>query len=169
MPATYQIDVFHGASPTASALPTNGRFHRADTTPTTDGATTFIPIPTGGTNYSWRKSLKLNVTGAPSGSVANLRFYTDGTSWGTGVTPYAINTGTYTQASTSDNSALIPSGVDATTYTSSSPMTVNAGTVLTATTGYGTQNYVVMQIGVAATASPGTTAARTITYRVDET
>lgn len=170
MAATYQVDVATGATPTMGAWPAGARFHRADTHPTTDGSTTFIPIPAAGTNYSWRKSFKLNVTVTPVGSVSNLRFFSDATSWGTGVTAYAMNTATYTQASSSDNSALIGSGVDVTTYTSASPMTINAGTVLSnPSTGYGTQNYLVMQVGVGTTAAAGTTAARTLTYRVDET
>lgn len=170
MAATYQVDVFHGAGPSAGAWPAGGRFHRADTDPTTDGSTTFIPIPTSGTNYSWRKSFKLNVTGAPTGTVSNLRFYSDASSWGTGITPYAMKEASYTQASASDNTALFDgSAVDLTTYTSGSPYTINSGTVLTATTGYGTQDYLVIQVGGTSSVAAGTTTARTLTYRVDET
>ena len=170
MAATYQVDCATSTGPTMAAYPSAGRFHRADSHPTTDGATTYIPIPTSGTNYSWRKSFKLNVTVAPAGTVSNLRFFSDTTSWGTGITAYAKQKATYTQGSSSDNSALFDgTAVDVTTYSSASPLTINAGTVLTATTGYGTQDYLVMQVGIGATASPGTTSARTLTYRVDET
>jgi hypothetical protein len=170
MAATYQVDVFHGSGPSAGAWPSGGRFHRADTDPTTDGATTFIPIPTSGTNYSWRKSFKLNVTVAPTGVVSNLRFFSDGVSWGTGITPYAKQKAAYTQATSSDNTALFDgTAVDLTTYTAASPLTINAGTVLTATTGYGTQDYLVIQIGGITTVAAGTSTARTMTYRVDET
>ena len=170
MAATYRVDVFHGAGPSASAWTSGGRFHRADTDPTSDGSTTFIPVPTSGTNYSWRKAFKLNVTGAPSGTVSNLRFFSDGVLWGTGITCYAKASASYTQASSSDNTTLFDgTAVSVTTYTSSSPLTINAGTVLTATTGYGTQDYLVMQVGVTASASPGVTSARTLSYRVDET
>lgn len=170
MAATYQVDVYHGAGPSSGAWPAGGRFHRADTDPTTDGSTTFIPIPTSGTNYSWRKSFKLNVTVAPVGTVANLRFFSDGVSWGTGVTAYAMAKASYTQATSADNTALFDvSAVNLTTYTSASPLTINAGTVLTATTGVGTQDYLVIQVGGGTTATAGTTTARTLTYRVDET
>lgn len=170
MAATYQVDVFHGSGPSSGAWPSGGRFHRADTDPTTDGSTTFIPIPSAGTNYSWRKSFKLNVTVAPVGVVSNLRFFSDGTTWGTGITPYAKQKASYTQASATDNTALFDgTAVDLTTYTSASPLTINAGTVLTATTGYGTQDYLVIQIAGGTTVSAGTTSARTLTYRVDET
>ena len=170
MAATYQIDAATGAGPTMAAFPAGGRFHRADTHPTVDGSTTFIPVPTSGTNYSWRKSFKLNVTGAPVGTVANMRFFSDGTSWGTGVTCYAKLKASYTQGSTSDNTALFDgTALDVTTYTSGTPLTINAGTVLSATTGYGTQDYLVLQVGGDSTASAGTTSARTISWRVDET
>ncbi len=170
MAATYQVDAATGSGPTMAAWPAGGRFHRADSHPTTDGATTYIPIPASGTNYSWRKSFKLKVTATPVGSVSNLRFFSDATSWGTGVTAYAVAAASYTQGSSSDNTALIGSGVDVTTYTSASPLTINSGTVLSnPSTGYGTQDYLVMQVGVGSTAAAGTTAARTLTYRVDET
>lgn len=170
MAATYQVDAATSTGPTMAAWPAGGRFHRADSHPTTDGATTYIPIPTVGTNYSWRKSFKLNVTVAPTGTVSNLRFFSDAVAWGTGVTCYAKQKAAYTQGSSSDNSALFDgTAVDVTTYTSGSPLTINASTVLTATTGYGTQDYLVLQVGGGTTVTPGTTTARTLTYRVDET
>jgi hypothetical protein len=171
MAATYQVDAATGAGPTMAAWPANGRFHRADSHPTTDGSTTFIPIPSSSTNYSWRKSFKLNVTATPTGTVANLRFFSDGSSWGTGITCYAKLKAAYTQGSSSDNSALFDgTAVDVTTYTSGSPLTITAGTVLSnPSTGYGTQDYLVLQVGGTSSAAAGTTAARTLTYRVDET
>lgn len=170
MAATYRFDAGSGAGPTMAAFPAGGRFHRADSHPTTDGSTTFIPVPTSGTNYSWRKSFKLNVTATPVGSVANLRFFSDAVSWGTGITALAKVSASYVQGSSSDNSTPISSATDVTTYTSASPLTVNAGTVLSnPSTGYGTQDYVVMQVAGVSTVVAGTTSARTLTYRVDET
>lgn len=171
MAATYQVQVASSTGPTMTTWTDGGRFHRADSSPTTDGSTTFIPIPTSGTNYSWRKSFKLNVSVTPVGSVSNLRFFSDGTTWGTGITPYAKQKAAYTQGSSSDNTALFDgTAVDLTTYTSGSPLTINASTVLSnPTTGFGTQDYLVIQIAVGSTAAAGTTSARTLTYRVDET
>lgn len=171
MAATYQVDVGHSTGPTMSAWTANGRFHRADTDPTTDGSTTFIPIPGSGVAYSWRKSFKLNVTATPVGSVSNLRFFSDGVAWGTGITCYAMKKAAYTQGSSSDNTAVFDgSAVDVTTYTSASPLTITAGTVLSnPSTGYGSQDYLVLQVGGTSSASAGTTSARTLTYRVDET
>ena len=76
----------------------------------------------------------------------------------------------YTQGSSADETAAIGSGVDATTKSSGSPLVVNSGTVLSnPSTGFGTQDYVVMQLQVGSTAGPGVTSLRTYTYRVDET
>lgn len=171
MAATYQVDAATGSGPTMAAFPSNGRFHRADSHPTVDGSTTFIPVPTSGTNYSYRKSFKLNVTATPVGTVSNLRFFSDGSSWGTGITCYAKAKATYTQGSSSDNTALFDgTAVDVTTYTSSSPLTINAGTVLSnPSTGYGTQDYLVLQVGGDSTVVAGVSAARTLSYRTDET
>ena len=171
MAAVYEVHVFTGSGPTDATYTNGSRFHRADTVVTTDGSTTFIPIPTSGTNYSYRRTFKLKVTTTPVGSVSNLRFFSDGSSWGTGITPYAKQKASYTQATSADNTALFDgTAVDATTYTSGSPLTINASTVLSnPSTGYGTQDYLVMQVAVGTTAAAGTTAARTLTFRVDET
>lgn len=169
MAAVTEVRVHHGAGPTASAWAAGGRLHRADTTPTTDGATVYTPIPAAGTNYSWRKWAKLVVTSAPTGSISNLRWFYDGVALATGATLYVKKEATYTQASATDESASMTGYVDATTYTSGSPLTITAGTVLTATTGTGTQDYLVHQAAATSTTPAGTTAARTATYRWDET
>jgi hypothetical protein len=170
MAASYQVLTYHGSGPTSSAWTDNGRFHRGDSDPTTDGATTPTPIPTSGTNYSWKKFFKLNVTATPVGSVANLRFFSDGVSWGTGITAYAAPSSIYSQPGSGDNTTLITGGTDVTTYTSGSPLVINSGPVLVnPITGTGIQNYLMMQVGGTSSAAPGTILARTMTYRVDET
>jgi hypothetical protein len=171
MAATYSVHVFTGSGPTDTAHTNGWRFHRADTNTSADGSTTYIPIPASGTNYSYRRTFKLKVDTTPVGAVANLRFFSDGSSWGTGITCYAKQKAAYTQATSADNTALFDgTAVDVTTYTSGSPLTINSGNVLSnPSTGYGTQDYLVMQVGVGSTAAAGTTAARTLTYRVDET
>lgn len=170
MAATYQVVTYNGAGPTKSNWPAGNLFHRADTNQTVPASATPIPIPAAGNNWSYRKSIKLEITATPAGTVSNLRWFSDGTSAGTGVTVLIMQTATYTQASASDESAAIAGGVDATTFTSASPKTVNAGTVISnPSTGVGTQDYIVQQMQVGTTASPGTTATRTYSYRCDET
>jgi hypothetical protein len=170
MPATYEVRVFHGASPgTDSLWPAGGIYHQADSTPSVVDNNTAIPIPTSGTNYSRRKYVKLKTTAAPTGTESNLRWSTDGQAWGTGVGFHVTTVSAYAQSTSADHSALGAGMVDATQYTDASPLVVNAGTVLTATTGFGTQDFVVTQVSVGASASPGATAARALKYRVDET
>lgn len=169
MAAVTEVRVHHGAGPTATAWAAGGRLHRADTTPTVDGSTVFTPIPAAGTNYSWRTWAKLVVTSAPVGSISNLRWFSDAVALATGATLFVKLVATYAQASAADESASMTGYVDATTYTSASPLTVTAGTVLTATTGSGTQDYLVHQAAATSTTPAGTTAARTMTYRWDET
>jgi len=171
MAATYETHVFTGSGPTDTAHINGWRFHRADTNTSADGSTTHIPIPASGINYSFRRTFKLKVVTTPVGSVANLRFFSDGVSWGTDITCYAKTKAAYTQATSADNTALFDgTAVNVTTYTSSSPLTINAGTVLSnPSVGYGTQDYLVMQAGVGSTAAAGTTPERTLSFRVDET
>jgi hypothetical protein len=174
MAATTAVHSFHGAGPTSSDISsTEVRWKRADND--TVDALNPVPIPTSGTNYSWRKHTKLRIESAPANLIDNLRWFSSGNTLGTGITHYVVTDASYTQASSSDESALIIGGVDSTTYTSGSPLTVEAGEVcdsgdtfpLFAGTG-GQQDYVVQQMAIESTASAGTSPARTFTYRYDE-
>lgn len=170
MAATYQVVYYTGSGPTENNWPAGGLFHLGDTTPTSPGSATAIPVPPSGNTWSWRKSLKLKVTATPVGSVANLRWFSDAVAVGTGITMLVKKITAYTQASAGDAAAALTSSSDAVTYTSASPLSVNAGTVLSnPSTGVGTQDYIEMQMQVASTAAAGVTAARTYSYRVDET
>lgn len=176
MPATVQFISAHGATVTTTETNVASgvlKFKRADND--TDDAADPIPKPTGSEVFSWRKSCRIKATVAPDGNISNLRFFTDAGSWGTGVTLYGHKkpVANYDQASSSDNTTKIVddggSAVsDAATFTSGSPLTVEAGTVLAATTGYGTQDLVELQLGVANTASRGLKGPRVLTYRWDE-
>jgi hypothetical protein len=128
-----------------------------------------VRIPAAGNNNSWRKSFKLNFDTTPSGSATNLRWY-DGVSWGTGVQLYARTTATYTEASSADETMATTGYVDAIGYTSGSPLTVNAGTVISnPNTGLGTQDFVESFLRVGTSASPGTITGHQLNYRWDET
>lgn len=168
MAATTLVHVFHGAGPTATDITsTEIRFRRDDTDAVNAGAA--VPIPTSGTNYSWRKHTKLRISTDPANQIANLRFFSSGNSLGTGITHQVLQTGTYTLASSTDETTSI-AGTDSSTYTSGSPLVVNSGVVMSngAAPTYGTQDYLAQQIGVGTTASAGTSPARTYTYRYDE-
>ncbi len=172
MAATVIINALHGAAGATETQVSGGvcRFKQADNS--TDDTANPVPKPSGSDNYSYRKMLRAKVTAAPDGDITNLRCFTDGGSWGTGVTlrGHTLPWANYSQA-TDATQMVQGSGsalVDMSTKTSGSPITINSGTVLSATTGYGTQDMMELQIEVANTASRGTKGPRVITYRFDE-
>ncbi len=145
----------------------------------TNGSNYPIPVPSSGTNYSYWVVTRLQAQSAPSTSITNIKWYTDGTnSLGTGVSLNVAKCSAYVQATgtqgttgnqlTSANysSALTPSvAVNAFQYTSASPLTV-AGSIGSTTGDFG--DFVIYQVAVANNASPGVTAAETITWQYDE-
>jgi len=168
MPATTRALSYHGAVAAGTALAAGGRFHKGDSDPTTDVATVPVQIPGQGEVFSWSKYFKMEATTAPSGSISNLRLFGSG-AWATGVTLYLRTTSTYSQPNAAEETTRISNGVSAASYTAASPLVVNAGTVLSASTGVGTQDYVHAQMGVTAAAAAGVLPNYTLTYRYDET
>lgn len=170
MAGTYSIRVWHGASPgtpSADVSTATIRFKRADDD--TQDANDPIPKPVAGSNYSWRKSLKLYSDVGPDNTLENLRFFSEGQALGAGRTILIAVSATYTQGSSGDESTPI-SAVDVDTYTTGAPLTINAGEVFSSgETGDGTQDFVVLQAAVDSTASPGNvTNAKGLVYRYDE-
>ncbi len=146
-----------------------------------------IPIPAAGTKYSYWKQIYLYATVAPDTQVDNIKFYTDGTGFGTGIavkvgneTPvktaasdagYEVATGT--PGDTGDEMvaahADLTGSTDVFTYTSGSPKSVSineAGALINAIGE--TSNYIILQMEVINTASPGTLSNETFTWRYDE-
>lgn len=177
MPATVQIVRLTGAGPTATDITSINTRANAEDAHTTAGTSNPIQVPASGTNYSYWVSTRLNVTVAPSGSISNLRWYSDGSNnLGTGVTmkvntasSYVQATGTPgetgTQLTTGNHASLAGAPSDAFGYTSGSPLSVTGSTSTTGQFG----DYVVYQIEVADTASPGATSQETVTWKYDET
>jgi len=149
-----------------------------------------IPIPTTGSNFSYWKQVYLEVTGGTFTQIDNVQFYTDGGGFGTGITTnvgnelptknsgsdagYEVATGV---AGTSGDDMLdtmvghsgLTGETDAFTFTSGSTKAVSiseAGSIMNAT-GEST-NYLVFQMDVINTASPGDLADETWTYQYDE-
>lgn len=162
MVATVQIIEKNGAGPTTTDK-TSGtvRFKTADnaTVDTLDP----INIPAAGTNYSYEKWLRLNVTVAPNTNISNLKFYTDGgNGLGTGVGLFAKAVTTYTTPALGTSTTGY---TDAFTYTSGSALSLGAGPF----TGTGEKgDHSVLLMTVADTASPGQTPSETITFSYDE-
>jgi len=88
MAATIQINRIYGsgAGTAVDITSINSRMNAYDGHSTAD--TSYpIRIPTSGSNYSYWCTIRLNCTATPSGTINNIRAYTDGAnSLGTGVT-----------------------------------------------------------------------------------
>jgi hypothetical protein len=165
MAATVSIKEVNGAGATATTV-TSARFCTSDTY---NPGTSFPLIkPTSGTNYSYVKTFYLNADTAPTGTINNVKFYADGTIGWTGVTISAKTSSTYSQATGTEGTtaAAMSGGADVATYTSASPLSVTGS--INATTGK-ISDYVLLQAAVGTTATTGTTASETMTFRYDET
>lgn len=162
--------------------PPNIRFKRADNA-TIDSANP-IPVPASGTNYSRWKQIYLYCATAPSTQVDNIRFYTDGSGFGTGITVKVglqfptKNSGSdagYYVSDTDDEEMVaghggLTSSGDVFGYTSGSPLSgpsiSEAGNIINAIGE--TTNYLVLQMEVASTASSGNLVDETFTFQYDE-
>ncbi len=186
------VAVFVETGPNATPVPTdttalgppNIRFKTADD-PTID-ANNPIPIPASGTKRSFWKHIFLQATAGPFTQIDNVKFFTDGTGFGTGITVFVGNeTPTKNSASTAgydqatgmvgdDGDELtthvnITAKTDAFTFTSGTPKTVSiseAGAIIDAVNE--TTNYVIGQMDVASTAGPGDLPNETWTFQYDE-
>ena len=145
-----------------------------------------IPIPTSGTNQSFWKSVYCLCSVAPDTQINNLKVYTDGAGFGTGITTYVgdtfptknsgssagykVATGTVGTDGDDMNPTYVTGKTDLFTFTSGSPMTgpsiSEAGSIINATNE--TSNYFVLQADVGTTASPGNKTDETITVQYDE-
>lgn len=156
------------------------RFKQADD-PTID-ANDPMPIPAAGTEYSRWKQIYLFCDTAPDTQVDNLRFFTDGGGFGTGITVNVgdefpthadgVETG-YDVSDTNEvmtNHTDITGSTDAFGHTSGSPLSgpsiSESGNIINAQNE--TSNYLVLQMEVISTASPGDLANETFTIRYDE-
>lgn len=161
--------------------PAELRFKQADDA--TIDSNDPMPIPTSGTEFSRWKQIYLVCTTAPDTQVDNVRFFTDGSNFGTGITVRAgdqfplkadlVNTG----YDVSDANAVMTTHTDITSstevfanFTAGSPLagpTISeAGAIIDAINE--TTNYLVLQMEVISTASPGNLADETFTFRYDE-
>ncbi len=183
MAATIQIRRQTGAGPTNDDITSiNTRLSTSDNHYTTE-TTNPIPIPTAGTNYSFWCVTQLFAFTTPTGTIDNIRWYTDGTdSLGTGVTMSVATANVYDQATGTVGTTgteltvanygngttdLDAAPVDAFGKTSAAPQTVAGSIVNPATGDFG--DLVVFQSAVVSTATAGTTTTETITWQYDET
>ena len=162
MAATVQIIEKNGAGGTPTDK-TSGqiRFKNADNA-TVDTANPMVK-PGSGTDYSFEKWLRLNVTGGTYTEITNIKAYMDGANGlGTGVTLYAKAVASYATPAEATGTAGY---TDAFTYTSGSPLSLGAGPY-TSTGEKG--DHLVMMLAVGTTASGGITSSETLTISYDE-
>lgn len=171
-----------GTSTNTDALgPPNIRFKRADDA--TIDSNNPCTVPAAGTSYSRWKTMYLKCTGAPNTQVDNVKLYTDGAGFGTGITVKVGNqfgtknsgaTTGYEVAGTDDEELVAGHGIvttstDIFTYTSGSALSITiseSGSKIDATNE--TTNYVFTQMEIINTASPGNLADETWTWQYDE-
>lgn len=145
-------------------------------------------IPSGADTHSYWKHIYLKCTTAPSTQVNNVKFYTDGGGYGTGIILYVgdemptKNSGASTGYEVADGTpgttgtelvvghSVITAKTDAfVTYTSGSAKTVSISETSSLINAIGeTTNYLVFQLTIANTASPGDLDNETLTFQYDE-
>jgi hypothetical protein len=162
MAATVQLIEKNGAGGTPTDK-TSGtiRFKNADNA-TVDTGNPMVKPPSG-TDYSFEKWLRMNVTGGTYTEITNVKAYSDGgNGLGTGVGLYAKAVASYaTPAEATSTSGY----ADFFGYTSGSPLSLGAGPY--SSTGE-KGDHCVMVMTVADTASGGVTPSETLTLAWDE-
>lgn len=168
MAATVQLLSYHTASPSGTDVAGGSvRFKLADND--TANNLTPITIPTSGTNYSYVKQFKLNVTAWNSGTtdINNPTVYSGTNTIGTGVDIAYNMSATYLDPTTNLATALSPR-TGSIIATSGSPITISGtGSITSPTTGTFT-DYTRLQVEVISTAAAGITPSQTVTFTFDE-
>lgn len=162
MAATVQIVEKNGAGGTQTDK-TSGtiRFKNADNS-TVDTNDPLVK-PTSGTDYSFEKWIRFNVSGGSYTQITNIEAYSDGSSGlGTGVGLFAKTVASY---ATPAEATATTGYTDFFTYTSGSALSLGAGPF----TSTGEKaDHLVMIMTVDNTASGGVTSSETLTIAWDE-
>lgn len=161
MPATVQIVEKNSAGGTTTDK-TSGtvRFKNADNS-TVDLNNPMVKPPSG-SDWSFEKWLRLNVTGGTYTQITNVKAYTDGSSGWTGVNLWAKAVASYATPAEGTSSSGY---ANAFTYTSGAPLSLGAGP-FTSTGEKG--DHLVMLMEVTSSASGGVLAGETLTLAWDE-
>jgi hypothetical protein len=186
MAASVQTRYYHGSSPGVASSDVTGatvRHKLADND--IQDSNNPIPLPAAGMNLGWRKSSKVNFTTTPAGSITNLRwFISGGPPAGIRFFARVQIAGQYIFATSNDQNGITnftdtvgnqnANDVALVPYNSSTPLTVQAGTVLSnPSIGEGgiNQVFVETQLGVQSTyaGGPGPITPFQATYRYSET
>ena len=176
MAAVFDVYWDYGATPTGETL-TNLRFNEADDNDQDTGNPCVIPGA--GTEYSYWKHVYLRCTTAPSVQCNNFKFYSDGAAMDTGTlikiaTNTVANDTDYDQADGTDEMVANHTGVtasaDVNNYTSGGTQlsigVVPGDDIIDAISEE--TDYMVLQLEVSSTASPGQMTSKTLTVQYDE-
>lgn len=162
MAATVQIVEKNGAGGTATDKTAGTvRFKNADNS-TVDLVNPMVK-PGAGSDWSYQKWMRMNITGGAYTQITNVKAYTDGSSGlGTGVNLWAKAVASY---ATPAEETASTGYANAFTYTSGAPLSLGAGPF----TGTGEKgDHLVMALEVTSSASGGLTASETLTLAWDE-
>ena len=162
MPATVTIIEKNGAPGTPTDKTSGSvRLKKADNA-TVDLLNPLVK-PASGSDWSFEKWLRLNVTGGTYTQISNIRAYTDGTAgMGTGINLWAKAVASY---ATPVQGTASTGYTNAFTYTAGSPLSLGAGP-FTSTGEKG--DHLVLLAEVTSAASAGLTPSETITLSWDE-
>lgn len=165
MAATVQI---HEVTATNTGVDkTSGTVRFKSANETTVDTSNRLQIPAADTDYSYTKQLRAYVSAAPSVDLTNLQAYTDGTGFSDAAVGVQYDVQQTFQTQTDAN--ISGTGLFTKTAGAAIDMDSNDTQWLNADgTGYWGDN-LRLQMSVAATASPGTLTAETLTFSYDET
>ena len=173
MAATVEIHELNGAGQTATNK-TAGSIRFKKTDDSTVDLNNVLSVPSSGTEYSMQKWLRMNVTGGSYTQITNPVFYTDGgNGFGTGCKLWAKTAAAYATPAiptTTDDPPHL-SGVDmvdAFSYTSGSPLDLDALNAGPFTSTGPKGDYLVLVFEVEPGASQGLRTGETITIAFDE-
>jgi len=164
MPATVSIKQCTGTTPDVTTI-TNLR-HNTDDTANPGTTNPLVKPAPAGTNYGFWKTVYLNADTSPSGTINNIRFFSDGTIGWTGVILKGKTVATYVQATGTEGVTgdELTGATNVESYTSASPLSV-PGSITNPSTGK-ISDYVELQAVVSDAAVAGALGAETLTFRL---
>jgi len=161
MAATVQILEKNGAGPTTTDK-TSGTVRHKNADDATVDLNNPMVKPGAGSDWSFEKWLRFNVSGGTYSQITNIKAYTDGANGWTGVNLWWKAVTSYATPAEGSSSAGY---ADAFTYTSGSPLTLGAGPY----TSTGEKaDHLVSLMEVTSSAVGGVLAAETLTIAWDE-
>lgn len=162
MPATVQLIEKNGAGGTATDK-TSGSIRLKNADNSTVDLVNPMVKPASGSDWSFQKWLRMNVTGGAYTQITNIKAYTDGSNGlGTGINLWAKAVASY---ATPAEETASTGYANAFTYTSGAPLSLGAGP-FTSTGEKG--DHLVLALEVTSSAIGGLTPSETLTLGWDE-